>query len=479
MTWTPTVRAQADPNAPAAPHTIYLPLIPGDTIKSKSGIHLGNRGSDWRSELFTLITGTVTGTWPAAVVVQSDQIFNFHRHPKEFGDNKCRIMDAYLKLTGEGEPYNAFKYLTAAINAGTKVIIRITPSPGNFVDCAAPGENHRLRTDDTPAGENYCDENVEGKRTADKVGDYRDILDMAQEMGAIYQLSVDEHKWPAENLYFEPANEPNYEWYQKFREERKVIVPHVDNKEAWIQMDDYFAALYDRAKGLNSELQILSPSIAQELYGEHYGLGTCNKLKVFGGNDRSGLDFMKKTFGYDIWTKQVTDPKVDGFAWHNYWRQGREMWLPPFGLEQSPPTLDDYCDVNNEYKPQTDHIFQYLSAGMQDNMSVLPTFITEADLKSPCQLKAFENTERKDDVAQETRASLLKFIEQEYLQKYGGYGAQYVIVWLLVNQYEDEEPACQNADEENNHNYEINWHEAYTEAGEEAAWFRLWWPATP
>jgi hypothetical protein len=133
-------QAQSDPNAPTAPASLYLPVIAGKpTRKSKSGIHLGNRGSsDWRTEFFDWIqpapTGAADGQWPAAVVIQSDQIYTLHR----FTTGKCRIEKAVVKRTGANEEYNVYKYLTQAIKAGTKVVIRITPSPGNFKDEIGP-----------------------------------------------------------------------------------------------------------------------------------------------------------------------------------------------------------------------------------------------------------------------------------------------------------------------------------------------------
>ncbi len=489
-------------SAADAAYDLYLPLIhrgpdnpptptPSPTpppIKERSGIHLGNRGSsDWRAELFTLITGTVTGTWPAAVVVQSNQLYNFSR-PSTPSNEECRVNSASVKLTGEGEPYNAFKYLTAAIKAGTKVVIRINPSPGNFLDWANPGDNHRLRIDIGPAGGNYCDERAEdGPSTDDKIHDYRDILDIAQEMNAIYTLVVGTYKWPAENLFFEPANEPNQEWYQSYVERGIAnLDPKINNKQAWIDMDDYFAVLYDQAKQLQPELQILAPSMSQGLHGEHYPLGSCDnkEMVVIGENERTGLDFMKKTFGYDPEAADPDpDPKADGFAWHNYWSKGQETWLPPFHGGNSAPTVDDYCDVSIAYRPQTDHFFQYLSDGMQQSMSILPTFITEADLKSPCQQGEAGAAESKDATAEAISNSLHTFITQEteaYVNT--GYGAQYVIAWLLTNQYANEEENCRVGGDPlagGNPNYEQNWHEAYREDGAERTWFRLWWPATP
>ena len=185
---------------------LFLPLIqkPAKPPKHKSGIHLGNRGSsDWRIELFTHITGT-TGTWPSAVVIQSDQVYNLYR----YSTGKCRIAAAGLKLTGEGEPYNVYKYLTAAAKAGTQVVIRITPSPGNFVDYADPGAlPHTLLSGEEPAGGDYCG-------NANKHYRYRDVRDIAAEMAAIHQVNID-YGWPPGSFFFEPANEPNQEWYNR------------------------------------------------------------------------------------------------------------------------------------------------------------------------------------------------------------------------------------------------------------------------
>jgi hypothetical protein len=412
------------------------------------------------------------------VVVQSNQLYDLQGF-----DSLCQVSGASVKHV-DGKAYELFRYLTEGIiHHNVKVVIRITPSPGNFSDFTNPGGTHVLLTDEKPPGDNdYCgDSNT-------KVHQYRDILDIAKEMDALYRLSVDTHKWPATNLFFEPANEPNYEWYQRLVDDGITnLDPNVNNKQAWIDMDEYFAALYDRAIALQPKLQILAPSMSQGLFGEHYSLGTCNNagMVVFGGNGRTGLDFMKKVYGYDIWTGQYSTPKADGFAWYNYWRNGRERWLPPFALSLDPPTVDDYCAVDRNYRPQSDHVFQYLSAGMQQSISVLPTFITEADLMSPCQLGEAGAAVSKDAAPTETSDSLLTFITQE-TQAYQdtGYGAEVVIAWLLVNQFVDDngEQLCKIGGDPQrglNHNYEINWHEAYQENGQASEWFGLWWPTTP
>ncbi|MEZ4708487.1 MAG: hypothetical protein R3A44_14865 [Caldilineaceae bacterium] len=466
----------------AAAHSLYLPLIqrgvgqPTPTIKSRSGIHLGNRfDSDWRIELFEHITGT-TGTWPAAVVVRSDQIFTLKRETTGI----CRITEAILKLTGEGEPYNAFKYLDAAIKAGTKVVIRIAPSPGNFVDYQAPGGNHTLLIDETPAGGNYCDESATGGLSKGaKLDAFRDIRNIAEEMSAIYTLTVGMHEWPAELLYFEPANEPNKEWYI----DQGVVNPNADNKNAWIAMDEYFAALYDLATSMEPDLQILSPSLSQDLFGQNYLLGSCTGVSVVGGDGLSGVEFMTKTFGVDL-TGNLVAPKADGFAIHNYWREGKEVWLAPY-FPTAIPVAHLYCQAHRDYPepytPNTHHLLQYLSAPLMQAMTRLPTFITEADLLSNCQdggnpLQYKDRSVEDPYNPERTRQSLLTFTNQANGRSQTTpteYGAQYVIVWLLINQEPNEETYCAT-------NYEQNWHEAYWEDENrvyEREWFPLWWAA--
>jgi hypothetical protein len=200
-------------------------------------------------------------------------------------------------------------------------------------------------------------------------------------------------------------------------------------------MDNYFAALYERAKGINTNLQILAPSMSQGLFGEHYTLGTCDNtdMVVFGGNGRTGLDFMKKIYGYDIGTDTHTTPKADGYAWHNYWQEGQEGWEDTGGVASS---MDVYCPNNPTRPPESDHLYQYYSVGMQASIGDSPTFITEADLQSPCQndLNRIDSKDQLPDgsnFAYRTRDSLLQFVNQEF-------GASYVIVWLLVNEYPNE-----------------------------------------
>lgn len=215
------------------------------------------------------------------MVIQSSQVYSLSRAPRTNPTSVCRITGVTLKLTGEGEPYNVYNYLTSAVAAGVEVVIRITPSPGNFVDYAAPGQGHHLSNATQPAGGDYCDIDEDGKRDDEK---FRDILDLAQEMNAIYTINK-QNGWPANAFFFEPANEPNYEWYKQLIDEEKAdtLSPYMSHKDAWIEMDEYFAALYDQAKALNTELQILTPPMPQRLFGEHFGLGSCDTWQVDGG----------------------------------------------------------------------------------------------------------------------------------------------------------------------------------------------------
>ena len=49
-----------------------------------------------------------------------------------------------------------FEYLKKASSAGTLVIIRISPSPGNFVDWNDPVQSNHHLTTTVPAGGSYC-----------------------------------------------------------------------------------------------------------------------------------------------------------------------------------------------------------------------------------------------------------------------------------------------------------------------------------
>ena len=421
--YAPSSMAQDSPQAPNFAYEAYLPLISSANIKVISGVHLGNRQSDWntpRDFLFRL-KGTADGKWPAAIVVLSNQLYSINRSTS----SPCNITGASIRSSV------LYAYLTQAITKGTRVVIRIYPSPGNFTDYNSPGSSHTLRSDTIPAGGNYCGGNYTK---------FRAINDIVAEMNEIYKVNVNQNSWPMESFYFEPANEPNIEWYKI-----GVTIPAQDNKQAWQDMDRYFTAIYDQKQSLNSNIRLLTPSMAQNNYGEQYIFGTCQAQSVVGGG--TGYDAMTNTYGV----------KNDGYSWHNYWRQAQEFWD------------NSFCSSPTD-TPSSDHIFQYFPSSLQTQIvyRVKPIFVTEADLISPCfsPPNAITNKDTQAIAAQE---SIWRFVSQEY-------GATYVIAWLLTNQAQDLangsiSPTQCTAD---NGNYEIAWHEAYRET-DERSWFSQWW----
>ena len=193
MTGTPHVQAQTGDTASA--NKLFLPLIwrgvdvPtsqwATQTKARSGIHLGNRNTDWQDEndqytFLNQVGRTAAGFWPAAVVVQSEQLYEFKRL-----DSLCQISSASVKRV-DGKDYELYRYLTEGVtHHNVKVVIRITPSPGNFSDFDHPGGTHILLTDQAPPrGNDYCGD------TNTKVRQYRDILDIAKEMRAIYLVNT-------------------------------------------------------------------------------------------------------------------------------------------------------------------------------------------------------------------------------------------------------------------------------------------------
>jgi len=212
-------------------------------------------------------------------------------------------------------------------------------------------------------------------------------------------------------------------------------------------MDAYFSALYDNAKSLNSNLQVLTPSMAQGANAEKWLFGSCNLTALIVNGDPTA------SAGYD-WMQPTYTTKNDGYSWHNYWRQQKEFWSS--NLCPSTDTL-----------PSSDHIFQYFPAWLQTEItsSSKPAFITEADLFSPCP-PAQNNITNKDAQADTTQESIWRFFSEER-------GADFVIAWLLTES-PHYPPACASPSGVTWPS-EIAWHEAYREDGTERDWFRLWW----
>jgi len=367
-----------------APNNVYLPLVirnypPPPPMKVRTGIHLGSRQDTWPESTLEKIDDRLTGgVWPRAVVVQSSQLYFLDRHTT----GQCNIAQARVRLDG------LYTYLTEAQRNGVIVIIRITPSPGNFEDWENSALEHILLADTTPAGDDYCN---------GKFGKFRAIDDVATEMHEIYKLNVNQYGWNPAQFFFEPANEPNNEWYSDWEHDLEAQ-ERLQTPDAWTEMDAYFSALYDHVKSLDPNIQVLTPPMAQGNFAETERFVTCEPMTV-SASGQSGYAFMPNTFS----------TKNDGYSWHNYWRQGKETWV----------SSGDPC-------PASEHVFQYFPTGMQTTImgSNKPAFITEADLFSPCQESDNPITD-KDSQAVETRQSLWQFVSQEQ-------GADYLIAWLLT-----------------------------------------------
>jgi hypothetical protein len=57
-------------------------------MKTKTGIHLGNRSADWGSNMLNAIDGSKPGgIWPAMITVLSNQAYNLGRPKTGTADN--------------------------------------------------------------------------------------------------------------------------------------------------------------------------------------------------------------------------------------------------------------------------------------------------------------------------------------------------------------------------------------------------------
>jgi len=407
------------------PLRTYLPLVLRNwpPLKQRTGIHLGSRQDTWPSSTLQKIDGRLPGgVWPRAVVVQSDQLYFLDRRPPDQGDGLCGIAQARVRRD------ELYSYLTEAQRNGVTVIIRVTPSPGNFQDWISPTLSHVLLPGATPAGGDYCSGKFEKFRAMD---------DVATEMHEIYKLNVDQHGWNPARFFFEPANEPNNEWYSYW--EDKEAQGRIQTSLAWTEMDAYFSALYDRVKSLEPNIRLLTPPMAQGNFAETKRLVFCTPMTV-SVSGQSGYDFMLNTF----------TTKNDGYSWHNYWRQGQENWVH----------TGDPC-------PASHHVFQYFPQWLQTSIasSGKPAFVTEADLFSPCQDD--ENPIKdKSSQAAGTRESLWRFATEER-------GADYVVVWLLTEFPYSVVEQCPANNQLTNYE-EIRWHQGYEDSFERT-WFGPWW----
>jgi hypothetical protein len=380
-------------------------------------MHLGNRNSgDWTTDMLAPFDPAQGGIWPRIVVAQSNQVFNISRSDPP----TCTISGVSVKN------WNLYNYLqNAAQKGGAWVVFRIAPSPGNFEEsilngwpdpAQVPGRTMIAEIGIRPGGWLQCD-NDWRFRPADDVGD--EILAIQR---FILTAPPSGYRWGA--FGFEPANEPNTEWYALGT---PSTVPALDESQSWQDMDQYFANIYDYVRE-NAEwlpIRVLTPPMAQSAYAETHDIRSddpdCGEGFPF-----SGYEVMTRTF-------DAADPKNDGYSWHNYWIVDREEW---------------------EACPGGQHVSMWFPDTMKSNIQngARPAIITEADLASPGQGMGNWLTD-KDALPQTVASSIREFLYYEEL-------ANGVAVWLL---------------NDDTGNAEHGWHQAYTPTVGFREWFTAWW----
>jgi hypothetical protein len=405
--------------AASSNYKVFLPIAqkscPG---KCWSGVHMGNRNSsDWNATLLNRIDPQRGGKWPAAAVVLSHQLYNIHRNPSNHPTDPCRIVSASVR-----SPV-LYDYVKRASQSGVRVVIRLWPSPGNFLDWNDPNmPNHRLIPAPPVGPDGYCGPDQ-----------YRSFNDLGDEMGRIQALN-----WSNGFLVFgfAPANEPNIEWYSQ-----DIGTPRIWNSTAWNEMDVYFSAIHDYVhQYYPAYIRVLTPPMAQSRYAEG------NDIEDVGGSNPCQdvwlVDGIHK--GYDL-MRNTYETKSDGVTWHNYWNQGKEAY--------------NNC-------PHGQHVSIHFPWWLHNAIrnQAKPVVIMEADLGSPWQMRGLNPLPNKRTNNNPTLAanSIRHFFDSEHW-----FGGQYyygifptVASWLLAD---------------DTGNQEHNWHKAYEEAGLLHPWFSNWY----
>lgn len=399
---------------------VFLPIVMNNycdpSMKCWSGIHLGNKVDDWNNTLLRRIDPTVltSAQWPRAVVVLSNQVYQINRYPSSDPNYPCRVQNAAVL-----RPV-IFDYIKRAAQAGVRVIIRIYPSPGNFPDWNDPSwSNHRLSSGAPVGPDGYCRPDL-----------YRSRADLGDEMGAIHSLNVANG---FSEFGFEPANEPNVEWYSTQKGN-----PRIFQSLAWTDMDAYFSAVYDWVHTYYPDTRVLTPPMGQQLYAEGIDIGDVFNAPLCESrlldNGLTGYDMMPNTYG----------PKNDGVNWHNYWIQGKEVY--------------NFC-------PYGQHVSIHFPTWLQDAIrnGLKPVTLSEADLASPDQNMGNALTSKGSWAATVDSIRHFFFSEQEFGVSH--YGVQAITVsWLLID---------------NTGVPEQDWHEAYSGTSTERDWFRRWYAVDP
>lgn len=510
VTNTPTTTSSVV--VPESDETIYLPILPkgevfvfptatptidpcpdGTACKFLNlGMHLGNRpGIGWDDrpgptavpgqptetpepniDFLTKLRGnTNEGTWPAAVVVFTDQVFSINRYVRgdPSFDGICGIKDATVARQ------QVFDFLKAASNAPfdppVYILFRIHPSPGNFSDALTTTKEHILFSGTTrptkPDSDeqatycndtaNYPEDGENGRGDLSPQETFRTTQDLLDEMKAIldalddWNLKNPNDTFNKDRVYFIPANEPNIEWYDNWYDQTDPFVA-LPQQFVWENMDIFFTALFDRkASDRNAaDVRILTPPMSPWRFAEPKNKG-CEDVKFNGQND-AGYNYMENTY----------NTKNDGYAWHNYWDRGYESW-------------NDGNPCNNLiFNPDNHHMIQYFPnqpfpMQMTIRTSGKPTFLSEADLA------ATSGGSAKDADARGIQNSIIAFVNEETIP---GRGAQRAAVWLLTQDLLEPNPitnCSQLIYDASNPATEIPWHMAYLSNFTECEWFKGLW----
>lgn len=401
----------------------FLPIImkSGATqvIKTRSGIHLGNRTQDWPSALLQRIQYRADGSgiWPAAVMVLSNQVYHIPRILDPNSPDYCRVQ--WWSPAGIKNP-NVFNYLKLAAQAGTKVIVRLYPSPGNFFDYDQQGwPYHHLSSGGEVGPRTLCNDELDVRNEIGKLKTYRWAGDLVDEMASIHRANQNAG-WT--EYGFEPANEPNLEWYDP---PNFAWGTRVDDPWIWVEMDDYFVAVwnYHTQYAYLGDFRILAPPMDQDWYSIGIELSVCESRILTDG--LIGYDYMAGTYSYYF----------DGYDWHNYWKQGNERYVP--------------CGQGGNI------VSYYFRYWLKDVIAQKGGNITEADLASyPWQMRGTNPLHSKRDSSTSAAVtSLRQFVLAEP-------HASRILIWLL---------------NDNTGNVEHDWHEAYDDNAVEYPWFTSWW----
>lgn len=409
---------------------IYLPLILKNHPISKkqwTGVHMGNRigdNSDWTVEMLSPFDPTQSqdGIWPKLIVAQSSQVFNVKRDSDD-----CHITGISIKNL------NLYNYLSRATREGEAwVVVRIEPSPGNFAESANPawtpdpdnrptGRTLLTGSGELPGGWSMCGNDWR----------FRPVDDIGNEILAIQRFVLWESVFagqPAWSVFgFEPANEPNIEWYKSGV---SATVPALDQTAAWFAMDAYFAAVYDYVDTNAEQLpvRVLTPPMSQHAFAEtHNLLDVDNQCPVL---PFSGYQVMSNVF-------DSTTPKNDGYSFHNYWAVGREVWHTCYSANPG------------------HHVTMYVPTHMNQMLMyhLRKIVITEADLTSEGMAWNSDLLD-KDAEPQRAATSIRDFFAYEDR-------ADAIAVWLLNDNIAG--------------NAEHHWHQAYSPTTGFREWFNLWW----